>query len=210
MTKADDYFNAPGELPPHGPWTGSELRDIASKVSCPPDEPWFNRLISAAHTVLIRQLLHDDSSKKPNPANELAKLKRAFDALREAVQNTGAEARSHLENHMRPSPHAPDFTIGELEKSLWAFGYANQDGFKGLPHVRNDGRRAKKHITEFLDALKRLHDQGNEGGNATPFKAFRTACVEPLIKYGIRLPSEGGRDDITSPRKRRTLKVRPE
>jgi hypothetical protein len=210
MTKADDYFNAPGELPPYGPWTESELRNIASKVSCPPDEPWFNRLINAAHAVIIRQLLHDDTSKKPHAAKEIGKLKQAVDVLREAMKHTGAEARSHLEKHMRPSPHGPDFTIGELGKSLWAFEFANRNGFKELPLVRSDGRRSKKHITEFFNTLKRLHEDGNEGGRVTPFKSFRDACANPLIKYGICLPGEGGRDDITSLRKRRTTKVQPE
>ena len=196
MDDADDFFA--DSASDTWPFKAAEIASIAATY--PLGERLFNKLIAAARAFVLAEF---SRCKPPHAARELLTLKAAFVKFRKAIGGMGPEARRHLKRHMQPALHEPDFTLARVEHVLWGFNHAHRAAFENLPPVPKGGRPDKKHEAQYYAVLRSLWETANNGKANRPFKAFRSACVEPLRRYRIRTLSEKGEYDKTRPARRR-------
>jgi hypothetical protein len=199
MTKTDDDWQVDD---PSWPFTAAELNSIAGRVAYPQREQGLRVLLRAARQYVWQQDFLREHPRKPHAANELRELQDACETLKKAFRGTGAEARAHLAEHERHSPHERAMTVEVLERAIWQFLTATRPGFENAPRGPGDGRRRKDHERALFNMIRRAWELGNDGEARPPYTEFLSDCIEPLKRYGLRPPAKKNLYDKTSPRKK--------
>jgi hypothetical protein len=173
------------------PWSYSSddleaIRRAVPKTATEHDA-WLLADASATARMFVRHM-RLRSSSKPNPRDEIKRLKNAVEELREAIDGLSSQAQKHLRDNLRPvrAPGEKPFAASSLCYALDRFSHENRDALERPPEIRRGGPATKGHVQWLVFRLWLAFTHAN-GGNqrARGFPAFRKACCDPLQPFGL-------------------------
>lgn len=133
------------------------------------------------------------ASSKPNPRDEIERLKAKVEELRDAINDLSSQTKKHLLEYLRPvqAPGEKPFVADSLRYSLDRFVHENRDALEHPPKTHRGGPRTKAHVQWLVVVLWSAFTRAN-GYNerAHGFPAFRTACCGPLYSKGLEHRSD--------------------
>ena len=127
------------------PFREAEIAGIAKDYSF--GEREVNKLVNAGRGFVLAEFSR--VNPPPHARWELLTLKAASVEFWKAINGMGIEARCHLERHMQPALHEPDFTLAKVEHALWGFNHAHRTAFENLPLAPKGGQPAKRHEQRY-------------------------------------------------------------
>jgi hypothetical protein len=173
------------------PYDNAELARIRKTLPEMSAAVAIEKALFAARWFLARNRLREiwNEPAKPDPHKELARIRDAADELLAAIKAASPLADRHLIDH--PSPAVVGQPLRPLGLLRWVerFKHDNRRALRALPERDAMGRPEKISEQRLIYTLWRAwKDAHAPASSERGWPSFRSACIEPLARFGRFAP----------------------